>query len=118
MKRVKLILRDPDINRILGNELELWLDEQANIIDVLKKVDAMILERGKFPVKGCKSLLHMAFHPVEHRFYRHVGLTAHSDVERFLDVRENPSLKLPDKTVIVLTLTLCQGDWEQIIDSE
>ena len=118
MKRVKLILRDPDINKILGNELELWLDEQANIIDVIKKVDAMILERGKFPVKGCKSLLHMTFHPVERRFYRHVGLSVHSDAERFLDVRQNPSLRLPDNTVIVLTLTLCQGDWEQIIDAE
>jgi len=118
MKRVKLILRDPDINKMLGNELELWLDDQANIIDAIKKVDAMILERGKFPVKGCKSLLHMTFHPIEHRFYRHVGLTAHSGRERFLDIRGNPSLKLPNNTVIVLTLTLCQGDWEQTIDSE
>ena len=118
MKRTKLIIRDPDINKILGNELELWLDEKANIIDVLKKVDAMILERGEFPVKGCKSLLHMTFHPIEHRFYRHVGLSAHSNTESFLDVRGNPSLKLPDNTVIVLTLTLCQGDWEQIINPE
>ncbi len=118
MKRVTLILRDPDINRIVGNEIKLLLDEQANIIDVIKKVDEIISGKGEFPIKGCKSLLHLIFHPIERRFYKHVALTAYSESERFLDVRSNSSVKLPNNTVIVLALTICQSEWEQIVNHE
>jgi len=118
MKRVRLILREPDINKAVGNELELLLDEQANVIDVIKKVDEIVSSRGRFPVEGCRSLLHLTFHPLEQRFYKHVALTAYSKSERFLDVRRNPHLTLPDGAVIVLALTLCQSEWEEIVSHE
>jgi len=118
MKKVTLILRDPDINKMLGDTFELLLDEKADILDVIRQVDEIILSKGEFPVKGCKSLLHLTFHPSEKRFYRHVALTAYSQSERFLDVRGNPALVLPDGTVVVLALTICSSPWEEIVNPE
>jgi len=118
MKRVRLILREPDINKVVGNELALLLDERANVIDVIKKVDEIVSSRGRFPVEGCRSLLHLTFHLLEQRFYKHVALTAYSKSERFLDVRRNPHLTLPDGAVIVLVLTLCQSEWEEVVSHE
>jgi len=118
MKRVRLILREPDINKAVGSELELLLGEQANVIDVIKKVDEIVSSRGRFPVEGYRSLLHLTFHPLEQRFYKHVALTAYSKSERFLDVRRNPYIILPDGTVIVLALTLCQSEWEEVVSHE
>ena len=118
MKKVTFIIRDPDINKVLGNEVALLMDEEANIIDVFRKVDELIAQKtGVFPVKGCRSLLHLTFHPVEHRFYTHAALTAYSQTERFLDVRTNMDSPLPDGTVVILALTICGGDWEQIVDA-
>lgn len=115
MKKVKLILRDPDLNKMIDSELELLLDEQASIVDVIRKVDEIICGKGEFPIKDCRSLLQLTFHPTEQRFYKHVALTAYSKAQRFLNVREDPNLKLPDNTVIVLSLTLCQGEWEEVL---
>ncbi len=118
MKRVRLILRDPDLNKMLGNELELSLKDSANIVDVIRNVDEIILEKGRFPIVGCKSLLHLIYHPLEKRFYRHVALTAYSKSERFLNVRNNPKLILPDETTAVLALTICSSEWEPIVNPE
>jgi len=116
-KRVTFVIRDPDINRVLGNQLDLLMDEKANMIDVIKKVDELILQRtSSFPVKGCRSLLHLTFHPVERRFYTHAALTAYSETERFLDVKTDPFSPLPDGAVVILALTICGGEWEQIVD--
>jgi hypothetical protein len=118
VKRVRLILRDPDLNKIVGNELELSMEHSASIVDVIRKVDEIVLEKGSFPIAGCKSLLHLTYHPFEKRFYRHVALTAYSKSERFLDVRSNPELALPDETTVVLALTICSGEWEPIVNLE
>lgn len=118
VKRVRLILRDPDLNKMLGNELSLSLEDSTNVVDVIKKVDELILDKGRFPIVGCKSLLHLTFHPLEKRFYRHVALTAYSKSERFLNVRNSPELILPDETTVVLALTICSSDWEPIAKLE
>jgi len=117
MKRVTFVIRDPDVNRVLGNEVVLSLADEANIIDVIRRVDELIAEKTSvFPVKGCRSLLHLTFHPVERRFYSHAALTAYSPTERFIDVRGDVGSPLPDGAVVVLALTICGGDWEQIVE--
>ncbi|MFB0567924.1 MAG: hypothetical protein ACETVM_05020 [Candidatus Bathyarchaeia archaeon] len=118
VKRVRLVLRDPDLNKMVGNELDLSLGDSANIVDVIRKVDEIVLEKGRFPIVGCESLLHLTFHPFEKRFYGHVALTAYSRSERFLNVRGNPKLTLPDETTVVLALTICSGEWEPIVNPE
>jgi len=119
MKKVTFVIRDPDINRVLGNEVELLMDDKASIVDVIKRVDGLIMERTRsFPVKGCKSLLHLTFHPVEHRFYSHAALTAYSGTERFIDVKGNVDSPLPEGVVVVLALTVCSGEWERVVDVE
>jgi len=118
MKRVTFIIRDPDVNRVLGNEVVLLMDEEANIIDVIRRVDELIAKKcDVFPVRGCRSLLHLVFHPVERRFYSHAALTAYSQTERFIDVRRDLDSALPDGAVVVLALTICGGEWEQIVDA-
>jgi len=118
MKKVRFVIRDPDINKVLGNEVELLLDERANIIDVIRKVDELIMQKTcSFPVKGCRSLLHLTFHPVEHRFYSHAALTGYSQTERFLDVKADVDSPLPDGAVVILALTVCGGEWERIVDA-
>lgn len=116
MKKVTLILRDPDINRMIGTQIELSLHDRANILDMIQKVDKIIGEKGPFPVEGFKSLLHLTFNPVENRFYEHVALTAYCRSQRFLNVRANPTLILPNRVTVVLALTICGGEWEEVVD--
>lgn len=119
MKKISFVVRDPDINKVLGNEVELLLNDGADIIDVIKKVDEFIMQKiSSFPVKGCRSLLQLTFHPTEHRFYSHAALTAYSQTERFLDVKANVDSPLPDGAVVILALTICGGEWEQIVGME
>jgi len=119
MKKVVFVIRDPDINKVLGDQVELEMDQKASVIDVIKKVDELISARtSSFPVKGCRSLLQLTYHPRERRFYRHAALTAYSPAERFIDLKADVNAPLPDGAVVVLVLTICSGEWEQIVDSE
>jgi len=119
MKRVVFVIRDPDINKVIGDQVELEMPEKASVVDVIKKVDELISCRTEsFPVKGCRSLLHLTYHPTEHRFYRHAALTAYSPSERFIDLKTDLSASLPEGAVVVLALTICSGEWEQIVESE
>jgi len=47
MKKVTFVIRDPYINKVLGNEVELLMDEKANILDVIKKVDELIMQKNQ-----------------------------------------------------------------------
>ena len=50
MKRVKIFVHQPSINKLIGRELNLLLDEDANIIDAINEVDNVIKSKGNFPV--------------------------------------------------------------------
>lgn len=117
MKRATFVIREPDINKVLGNKLDLLLDEKANIIDAIRKIDELILQKTDcFPVKGCKSLLQLTFHPTERRFYTHAAITAYTETNGFLNVKADTDSPLPDRILVVLALTICSGEWEQIVD--
>lgn len=51
--RVKLCIRQTEINCLIGSELELTLETGSCIVDVVKAVDEEISKRtATFPVKG------------------------------------------------------------------
>lgn len=82
-------------------------------------VDREIKRRcGKFPVKGFESLLHMTYHPREERFYKQVGIQAHTKSQSFIGVRENPKMMLPnDVTLVLIPEGGCVTGWEKIVDA-
>jgi len=119
MKRIKLIIHEPSVNKIIGNELSLALDEKANLIDAINEVDKMIRSKGNFPVPDYGSLLHMVYNPVENRFYKQVAVTAYKEPGQMLNVRNNPKEELPDGvTVILIPAGGCISEWEEAIDYE
>ena len=119
MKKVVFVIRDPDINKVIGDQVELETDERASVLDVIKRVDELISAKTCcFPVKGCRSLLHLTYHPIERRFYNHAALTAYSPTERYIDLKTDVHSPLPKDAVVVLALTICSGEWEQILNSE
>lgn len=102
MKKVKLVIRQYSINKIVGGTFELVLNEKANVIDVINEVDKMIGDPGRFPLEEYHSLLHMIYNPVKNRFYKQTAITAYTGPCKFLNVNENPEKELPDETVIIL----------------
>ena len=119
MKKITLRIQDYSINKIVGNELELVLHERANVIDVINEADKIIRRKGKFPSKHHESLLHCVYNPIEERFYEQTGLNAYTASQNFLDVRNNPKMKLPDgATVILLPEGGCITAREEVLDYE
>ena len=89
MKKVTLIVRQTEINKIFHNGLQLLLESDSSILDAIKAADKEIKkECGNFPVKGFESLLQMVFHPYEDRFYKQVAVQASSKSNPFLNLRE------------------------------
>jgi len=82
-------------------------------------VDREIKRRcEKFPVKGFESLLHITYHPMKERFYKQVGIQAHTKSQSFIGVRENPKMMLPnDVTLVLIPEGGCVTGWEKIVDA-
>ena len=102
MKKITFQIHEHDINKIIGRELELYLEDKANVIDVITEIDKIILTKNKFPSKDYGSLLHWVYNPIEQRFYEQIAIHAYTESQPFLDVRNNPKMQLPDNTTIVL----------------
>lgn len=114
MKRVKLFIHEPTINKVIGRELNLLLNEKANLIEAISEVDKMINSKGRFPVPDYQSLLHMVYNPVENRFYKQVAITAYKESVQSLNVREDPKKELPEGiTVTLIPAGGCISEWEE-----
>jgi len=118
VKKVVLIVRQTEIGRIFPNGFQLLLQDDASTLDAINTADEEIKRKcGNFPAKKFKSLLQMVYHPHEDRFYKQVGIQAHTDSEPFLNIRENPRMRLPDNTTIILIPQGgCTTDWEEPIE--
>jgi len=116
MKRVKLFIVEPAVNRVIGRELNFSLDDKATLIDVINEADKIISSKGAFPIPHYKSLLHMVYNPVKNRFYKQVAITAYDETGQTLNIRDDPKRELP--TGITITLILaggCISEWEEAI---
>jgi len=102
MKRVTVIVRQPEINKLLPQAFQLILKDEASVIDAIKAVDQEIRRRiGAFPVKKYESLLQMIYHLHEKRFYKQVAIHAVAD-SKPITVREDPTMQLPDGAMVIL----------------
>jgi len=117
MKRIKLFIHEPLINKVIGRELNLLLYPEANLKDAIDEVDKMINSKGSFPVPGYQSLLHMIYNPVENRFYKQAAISAYEESGQLLNVRDEPKKELPEGITIILIPTGgCISEWEEAID--
>lgn len=119
MKRTKLFIHEPTVNKVIGRELNLLLGEKANLIEAISEVDKMINSKGSFPVPDYQSLLHMIYNPVENRFYDQVAITAYKESGQSLNVREDPKKELPEGvTVTLIPAGGCISEWEEAMKYE
>jgi hypothetical protein len=117
MKRIKLIVHEPLVNKIIGSELNLELDNEASVIAAIDKVDRLIDQKGDFPLSDYKSLLHMIYDPVRNRFYNQVAVTAYQEGGEMINLRVDPKLNLPaNVTVVLIPSGGCISEWEIAID--
>ena len=119
MKCVKLKVLDSFLKEVIGGEFNLHLQDEANILDLIKKIDDT--RKGRIFIKTYPeyhSLFHMMWNPIEKRFYKQIALSAYSKDNKFFEARKNPYLKLPDGLTIFLGLGLCKSEGEEIVDFE
>jgi hypothetical protein len=117
MKRIKLIIHEPLINKVIGSELNLHLNDKANLIDAISEVDKIIGNKGKFSVPNYQSLLHMIYNPVQNSFYKQAAVSAYDEFGQMLNVRDDPKKALPEGIiVIVIPAGGCISEWEEAID--
>jgi hypothetical protein len=55
VKRIRLILRDPGLEGMIENDLELSIGPLANIVNVIRNVDKIVLENGSFLLRDVKA---------------------------------------------------------------
>jgi len=115
MKEVILMVRQTQINRIFPKGFHLLLEDNDTVLEAIRAADEKIRDKvERFPVEKCKSLLHMVFHPRENRFYKQVAVQAYTASEPFVNLRENPSMSLPNGiTIILVPEGGCTTDWEE-----
>ena len=119
MKRVRLIVHEPSVNKVVGSELHLQLNDEGNLIDAINSVDDLMNRRGGFPLSEYRSLLHMVYNPVENRFYKQVAVAAYGEGENMINLRVDLRKKLPaDVTVVLIPSGGCISEWEETIDFE
>jgi hypothetical protein len=117
MKRVKMIIHEPLINKVIGSELNLLVNEKTSVIDAISEVDKLINKKGNFPLPAYRSLLHMVYNPFKNRFYKQVALTAYTEQNQMLNVRDNPEKELAEGvTVILIPAGGCISEWEEAVD--
>ncbi len=119
MKRVTLKILDSSLKEAIGGEFTLFLHDKANILHLLKKIDAC--RKGRFFIKNYpeyRTLLHMTWNPLQKRFYKQIALSAYTEDREFFEVRKNPELALPSSLTIFLGLGLCKSEAEEIVDFE
>ena len=117
MKRIKLIVHEPSVNRIIGSELILELSWDADFITAINEVDRLISQKGGFPLSEYRSLLHMIYNPVENRFYNQVAVAAYKEGQDLINLRIDPRKMLPtDVMVVLIPAGGCIGEWEEAID--
>ena len=117
MKKIYLKLQDHLINKIIGKDFEFSINENENLIDVIKKLDELICIKGKFPYKEYHSLLHMIYNPIENKLYTQVAINIYDENGMFIHIRENPKMSLPDKTkIILIPAGGCITSWDKVID--
>lgn len=119
MKQVKLKILDSSLKEVLGGEFNINLDDEADILDLIIKIDST--RKGQFFMKNYpeyRSLLHLMWNPFEKRFYKQIALSAYTKDNKFFEVRKNPQLTLPNGLTIFLGLGLCKSESEEVIDFE
>ena len=117
MKLVKLKILDSFLKEAIGGEFTLCLNDEANILHLINKIDAC--RKGRFFIKSYpeyRGLLHMTWNPLQKRFYKQIALSAYTKNNEFFEARKNPELVLPDGLTIYLGLGLCKSEWEEIVD--
>lgn len=101
MKSLTIIIRQTEISKLFPEPLQLLLKDDASILDAIEAVDVEIKKKClRFPVKNRRSLLQMVYHSNENRFYKQVAIQASSESAKFLNVRENPKMPLPNETTV------------------
>jgi len=117
LKRLIISVNEGSITRVLGAWLDLVIEDEANILDIIIKVDEIINSKGGFPLSEHKGLLHMLYNPVTDRFYKQVGVHAYTEPGKFYNVRDNVRQVLPDgATIILIPDAGCIGEWEEVLE--
>jgi hypothetical protein len=121
MKNIRVIVEQKDINKLVGKEFNLFLYDEATVLDAIIKVDKSISFKGKFPLieyknrddlkpKTYRSLLHIVYNPLANRMYDHIIMGAYSKSEPWIDVKHKPKSELPDGTKVTIILKTICGD--------
>lgn len=119
MKRIKVFIHEPSINKVIGRELNLLLNAKASLVDAIIEVDKIINSKGSFPITDYRSLLHMIYNPVKGRFYKQVAVTAYKQSGQTLSVRDDPRKELPSGiTVTLIPAGGCISEWEEPLSCE
>jgi hypothetical protein len=120
MKQVKFVVHEPSVNKVVGSELVLVLNDDANVVDTINEVDKLInIKDKRFPLPDYQSLLHMVYNPVAGEFYKQVAIAAHMESGEMLNIRGDPKKQLPEGiTVILIPAGGCISEWEEAISPQ
>ncbi|MHA1311081.1 MAG: hypothetical protein ACTSQO_09135 [Candidatus Helarchaeota archaeon] len=105
MKTIQFLLINSEILKINKEPFTILIDDTGNIIHTIAKADLELFKmtNGQFPIKGIKSMLQVIYNPKTGEFYEDVGIDVRDNNKKYLNVRSDPLLILPDQTVAIFT---------------
>lgn len=109
---------ESSIAKQLGGGVKMVVENDATVLDVIAKADDMLRKKGTFPDHKYK-LLHMVYNPKEDKFYKQVGVHAHTKPGHFYNIKCNVRQKLQDgMTITIIPSAGCITDFEEPLSYE
>ncbi|MHA1250634.1 MAG: hypothetical protein ACTSRP_11640 [Candidatus Helarchaeota archaeon] len=93
------------ILKIKRDPFEISIDEGQSLIHAIAKADLKFHEitGGKFPIEGIKSMLQLVYDPKTGEFYDDVGIDVRDSNKKYLRVRLDPLMPIPNDSVAIIT---------------
>ena len=106
MKQVKVSILDPALRPFIPDETQVTVDDGADFIDVLARIDETYMKRPIKAKRGSviiRSILQLVWNARTNEIFEDIGIEARDGSQGWLPLRGNPLSNLPDTSTILIT---------------
>ena len=106
MKKITISILDPSIKRILGGNVEVTIDDDGDFLDAIAKLDEHYWKKPFRAKRGeieIVSILQFIWDARENKIFDDVGIESRDASNKWLPVKENPFMSLPNGTTLLVT---------------
>ncbi|MHA1793600.1 MAG: hypothetical protein ACTSVI_13225 [Promethearchaeota archaeon] len=106
MKTIIISILDPDLRRVLGEDIKVDINDDDDFLDAVAKLDESYM---KMPIKAkrgdtvFKSILRFIWDAENNQIYDDVGIEARDQDNNWIPVKNDPFVTLPGNTTVLIS---------------